>query len=585
MATAEPSKEPTDSRLMRQLGTLRRSLIYAHSRARALDLRPEEANEALAGGDHAVLGAARMLLASLSRSSASLDSASKILRLAIESDDAVLIRLLRAANHRQEQLARARIRSSRETLARARDRARRVRETVIRERQSRRQAAAAAEKVAKQQRIDAMDPSLHGLIGYNEYECRCGKCRYAYTRDYRQKEELRRQRAASARQARKLAKQERLAAMDPALHGITGYEDYGCRCATCREAKTQADIEAWRSRARVRQPWVSGQVDEDSLLEKLRRSLCDRHRGVPLESYFSGEVIETSQGQCFDIQTEVSGIGFPSLEVDMIEAAILSQLCLLDGVGPATMARLRAEGYLRITDLVGHYAYGAAAAHVAGAWIGGQLATLHQIIVRRLGGGAGSSLGVHLGGMVPPEKMVILDLETLGLYNAPVFLLGIAEYCSSGLQVHQLLARSGAEEPPALLAALARLATADVVLTYNGRAADIPWLRQRANYYHLGPVPEPLHFDLLPVMRYRNRHDLLSGAHLLDCRLPTVAETFLGVARDLGDVPSWAIPEWYKSYEKERNIGPLIPIVEHNRADLVAVGHLYAKLLSEVCPD
>lgn len=58
MATAEPSKEPTDSRLMRQLGTLRRSLIYAHGRARAFDLRPEEANEALAGGDYAVLGAA-----------------------------------------------------------------------------------------------------------------------------------------------------------------------------------------------------------------------------------------------------------------------------------------------------------------------------------------------------------------------------------------------------------------------------------------------------------------------------------------------------------------------------------------------
>lgn len=557
METSPPLSSAPDARLLRQLQVLRRSLAHAQGRASGLKLLPEEAKDALAGDDPAVMCAARMVLARLLRSHRDISSGSALLGVAIKASDRTLLSLLGVTNRRQEQLERARNR--------------------------RRLADRAAEREAKRARLAAIDPALHGLIGYNEYECRCGKCRYAYTKDRKQRALIRKQRARETRQAKRLAQAERLAAMDAALHGVVGYTEYGCRCVTCREGKTKAGIEAWRSRPMAPQDWTWGKDDPGTLLEDLRRSLCARYKGVTLEDFFSGEVIETPQGPCLDIQTEVLGVGYPALPSELIEAAVLSDLRLLDRVGPATMAKLQARGYLRITDLVDDYIYGPSATLLASAWTDRRLEALHQRLLDRLGGQAGASLGVNMGCLVPREKVAVVDLETLGLYDAPVFLFGIAEYSETGLNIHQFLARSGAEEPAALLAALGRLSRVNLILTYNGRAADLPWLRQRAAYYRLGPIPEPLHLDLLPVVRHRKRRKLFPGAPLIDCRLPTVTEVLLGVARDPDDVPSGAIPGFYKWYEKEHNIGPLVPIVQHNRADLVAVGHLFSKLLSEVC--
>ena len=551
---------------------LRRMLREAQVRAKRLDLVPGEAAEALAGADLVIFESAQLLLKRIFRLHPEAQDGEQLLALSSESEPDLLLRVLAAANYRRRRLSRVRARE-------------------VAGLRAVRLAEAEAAREAKRQRIADMDASLHGLVGYNDYGCRCGKCRSAYTKDSKQREQVRQERAKVTRLARKLAHAERVAAMDPTLHGVTGYNEYGCRCLICREAETIATkerLEEWQRR-RLTQRFggvvEQGGIPEISPLEVLRRSLCERFQGVSLDAHFSGEVVQTSHGACLDIQTQIPGVGYPSLEREVIEAAIMSQLCLLDHIGAATMARLQSMGYQRITDLVDHYIHGVAAAQLIGTWTNGRVSILHETIVRRLGGWAGASLGVHLGCLFPSAKVVILDLETLGLGGAAVFLFGIAEYSPTGLNVHQFLARDGSEEPAALIAALDRLRTADVVLTYNGRSADLPWLRQRALYYRVGEVPDFLHLDLLPVMQYRKRHDLLSGSQLVDCRLPTVAATLLGVVRDSDDIPSWAIPEFYRSYEQEHNIGPLVPIVEHNQADLAAVGHLYNKLLSEVCCD
>ncbi len=44
------------------------------------------------------------------------------------------------------------------------------------------------------------------------------------------------------------------------------------------------------------------------------------------------------------------------------------------------------------------------------------------------------------------------------------------------------------------------------------------------------------------------------------------------------DVPSSQVPDFYKTYMKTGNIGPLIPIVEHNREDVVTLARLLSKL-------
>ena len=51
----------------------------------------------------------------------------------------------------------------------------------------------------------------------------------------------------------------------------------------------------------------------------------------------------------------------------------------------------------------------------------------------------------------------------------------------------------------------------------------------------------------------------------------------LGVERQ-DDLPGWMVPEFYDIYRRTGNPGPLIPVVEHNRQDLVSLARLFALL-------
>ncbi len=121
---------------------------------------------------------------------------------------------------------------------------------------------------------------------------------------------------------------------------------------------------------------------------------------------------------------------------------------------------------------------------------------------------------------LPPTQLVLLDLETGGLSSAPIFLVGLIVWeCdepSEALCV-QLFARDYAEER-AILAATAELLRArSALMTFNGRAFDLPLLRERMIYHGLGACPEPsAHLDLLLAARSRFR------GRWEDCRLQTL---------------------------------------------------------------
>jgi uncharacterized protein YprB with RNaseH-like and TPR domain len=67
---------------------------------------------------------------------------------------------------------------------------------------------------------------------------------------------------------------------------------------------------------------------------------------------------------------------------------------------------------------------------------------------------------------------------------------------------------------------------------------------------------------------------------LPDCRLETV-EKLLCVERAI-DIPSALVPEFYLDYLRERNVGPLVAILEHNRQDLLSLALLLRKFWEEL---
>ncbi len=173
--------------------------------------------------------------------------------------------------------------------------------------------------------------------------------------------------------------------------------------------------------------------------------------------------------------------------------------------------------------------------------------------------------------IIDPTRTAVLDIETGGFSGTPVFLVGVVPLDRAPASVIQLLARDYPEEA-ALLDALAMiLAARDTWVTFNGRAFDEPFLRDRATVLRV-PWPQPRqHLDLLPAARRRWR------GTVPDCRLTTLERHILGRTR-IGDVPSAEVPDLFHHFIRTGAAGPLGPVLEHNRLDLLSSVELLLRL-------
>ncbi|NOT34944.1 MAG: hypothetical protein HOP12_12340 [Candidatus Eisenbacteria bacterium] len=169
-------------------------------------------------------------------------------------------------------------------------------------------------------------------------------------------------------------------------------------------------------------------------------------------------------------------------------------------------------------------------------------------------------------------RALFLDLETGGLASSPVFLAGTMHWNGEDFVLRQYFARDYAEEA-ALLRALGRqLSGFEVLVTFNGKTYDAPFLRSRG-HVHAVPLQIPaLHVDLLHASRRRWR------GVFEDCRLQTL-ERRVCRRRRSGDVPSDQIPGLYHDFVRNGDAWRLIPVFHHNALDVITM----ADLLQALC--
>ncbi|MGD9495708.1 MAG: ribonuclease H-like domain-containing protein [Armatimonadota bacterium] len=176
---------------------------------------------------------------------------------------------------------------------------------------------------------------------------------------------------------------------------------------------------------------------------------------------------------------------------------------------------------------------------------------------------------------VCPDQLVLLDTETGGLSSAPVFLVGMIVWPGRLMQeatVLQMLARDYAEERAVLAEAARLLQGRHVLMTYNGRAFDLPMMRERMTYHGLGACPEPpMHLDLLHEIRARFR------GRWEDCRLRTLERHLCGRSRS-GDIDGAQIPQAWHDFVHTGDAGRVAQIMEHNRLDLVTMLEVLPRL-------
>ncbi|MFH1567039.1 MAG: ribonuclease H-like domain-containing protein [Gemmatimonadota bacterium] len=173
---------------------------------------------------------------------------------------------------------------------------------------------------------------------------------------------------------------------------------------------------------------------------------------------------------------------------------------------------------------------------------------------------------------VAPADLLFFDIETTGLSNSPLFLIGAMVWEGGGLVVRQYMARNYAEEAAviALFGDLCR--SRRLLVSFNGKSFDLPFIRVRAaaNRVALASTPAA-HFDLLHECR-RVWREVLP-----DCRLQTLE---LHVCRRLrrGDIPSAEIPRAYHQYVRTADAGEMVEVLKHNMLDLVTLADLMTRL-------
>ncbi|WP_292518503.1 ribonuclease H-like domain-containing protein [Methanoculleus sp.] len=315
--------------------------------------------------------------------------------------------------------------------------------------------------------------------------------------------------------------------------------------------------------------FVPGPRSEYARIRRLCDDLVAGYRGRAFEDVFCGREVICSAGGCWVLESR-EAMDLDGRDPGRAAAAILSDLTLVHGIGRVTERRLKGRGYRTVADLVRHPRYHDEAARLLDSVTEGNVRDISDLIGRRHH--RSDPLLLEASRFHAPGDFVFLDIETLGLFSRPIILIGLARVEGGSITTRQYLLRSVVEEAAALTAVLPTLeAEGAVLVTFNGRAFDLPYIRERLGRHGIPAGLDMPHVDVLHFARRR------WGDSLATCRLGALETAVLGLARE-NDLPGSMVPEFYDIYRRTGNPGPLVPVVEHNRQDLISLARLFALL-------
>ena len=187
------------------------------------------------------------------------------------------------------------------------------------------------------------------------------------------------------------------------------------------------------------------------------------------------------------------------------------------------------------------------------------------------------------------EDFLFLDIETLGIIDSPIIIVGIGFFFNKKFEIHILFARELEEE----IAICDHLKTKifpnyKCFITYNGKTFDIPYLANRFLYFFDenpmitdNDLPYEIcntkfhHIDLYHHCRriYKGQYDNYS--------LTNMEEKLLKWTRD-NSLPSNLVGLCYRKYKDKpkRYIGLIKEIIEHNYYDIYSMPLILKTILA-----
>jgi len=174
------------------------------------------------------------------------------------------------------------------------------------------------------------------------------------------------------------------------------------------------------------------------------------------------------------------------------------------------------------------------------------------------------------------RQVCFLDTETTGLSGGTgtiPFVVGLGFFAETGFRVQQYFLRDPGDEPAMVEALAEHLPAFEALVSFNGRAFDVPIIENR---FILARVPPPTagvpHLDLLHPARR------LWQYHLPSCALGTLEREVLGIMREQDDVPGGVIPFLYRDYLRTGDAREMQRVLYHNAVDVLSLVTLAARL-------
>lgn len=189
------------------------------------------------------------------------------------------------------------------------------------------------------------------------------------------------------------------------------------------------------------------------------------------------------------------------------------------------------------------------------------------------------------------RDFLFLDTETTGLAGASTFafMVGVAFFESHTvindgveeerdvLVVRQYFLRDQEDESEMLHQLDERLSSRAGLITFNGKAFDVPLLDQRyLMNRRRSRLMELPHLDLLQPARR------LFRARLGSCALGALEHNLLGLRRTQADVPGWQIPSIYFDYLRSGDAQQLSGVFYHNEMDMLSMVTLASRIFRQL---
>ena len=310
-----------------------------------------------------------------------------------------------------------------------------------------------------------------------------------------------------------------------------------------------------------------------SYYNDLKEKLLIKYKNKSLHDIFNCKTHKSQYGDVLKI-TKKEKINFTIFE-NNFKNEILNNLKFLPKIGIKTEEKLKKQGYTSINSLINHDKYNQAALKF--------LSKIDEMsyfdIIELLNNNKYSQKCrdnvLKSISMVDAENFKFMDIETKGLSNVPIILIGIAEIKGINIISSQYFLRSYAEEISIIDAYLSHLDESSVHVTFNGKSFDVPFIKNRCLYNRIECNLDLAHLDLMYFAKN------IWSNKLPDCKLQTIEKGIFGIERK-DDVPGKYIPDYYDTYLSDNNIGPVVPIIEHNAQDIISLAIFLQRMYEEV---